>query len=64
MTVTKTADEEMQLEMVTPDSEASYYEVIQSKYEGDDVNVELITCADFTESAQVGHATKGPGDAS
>ena len=62
--VTKTADEEMQLEMVTPDSEASYYEVTQSKSDGDGVNVELITCADFTESAQVGHATKGGGDAS
>ena len=44
--------------MVTPDSEASYYEVTQSKSEGDGVNVELITCADIAESAQVGHATK------
>ena len=54
--VTKTAEDEMQLEGVTPDSEASYYEVTQSKSEGDGVNVELITCADIAESAQVGYA--------
>ena len=39
--------EEMQLEMVTPDSVTSYYEVTKSKSEGDGVNVELITCAVF-----------------
>ena len=60
----KTADEEMQLEMVTPDSEASYYEVTQNTSEGDGVNVELITCADIAESVQVGHATKDGEDAS
>ena len=54
----KTAEKEMQLDMVTPDSETSYYEVTQSKYEGDGVNVQVITCADIAESVQVGHATK------
>ena len=38
--VIKTAEEEMQLDTVTPDSEASYYEVTQSSYEGDGINVE------------------------
>ena len=64
MKVMKTADEEMQLEMVTPDNETSYFEVTQGKSEGDGVNVELITCADIAESVQVGHATKDGEDAS
>ena len=64
MKVMKTADEEMQLEMVTPDSVTSYYEVTPSKSEGYGVNVELITCADIAESVQVGHATKDGEDAS
>ena len=34
MKVMKTADEEMQLEMVTPDSVTSYYEVTPSKSGG------------------------------
>ena len=63
--VMKTVDEKMQLEMVTPDSEVGYeVEVTQSRSEGDGVNVELITCADIAESAQVGHATKDGEDAS
>ena len=63
--VGKTADEEkMQLENVTPDSEASHYEVTQIKYEGDGFNVVLSTCADIAESAQVGHVTKDGEDAS
>ena len=54
----------MQLEIVTIDSEASYYDVTQSKSEGDGFNVELNTCAHIAESAQVGHATKDGEDAS
>ena len=54
----------MQLEKVTPDSEANHYEVTHIKSEGDGFNVELNTCADIAESAQVGHATKGGEDAS
>ena len=56
--VTKTTEEEMQLDMVNPYSETSYYEVTHSNYGGDGVNVELTTCADIAESVQVGHATK------
>ena len=64
MKVMKTADEVMQLDIVTPDSEASYNGVIQGKSEEDGFNVELKTCADIAESAQVGHATKDGEDAS
>ena len=53
----------MQLEKVTPDSDANHYEVTQIKSEGDGVNVELNTCADIAESAQVGHVTKDGEDA-
>ena len=43
----------MRLEMVTLDSEASYHEVTHSESEGDGCNLELNTCADIEESAQV-----------
>ena len=59
MKVMKTAEE-----IVTLDGEASYYEVTQSHSEGDGFNVELNTCADMAESAQVGHATNDGEDAS
>ena len=62
--VMKTAEEKMQLEKATTDSEASHYEVTQIKSEGDGFNVELNTCADIAESAQVGHATKDGENAS
>ena len=64
MKVMKTAEEDMRLQIVTLDGEASYYEVTQSNYEGDGFNVELNTCGDMAESAQVGHATKDGKDAS
>ena len=60
----KTAEETMQLEKVTPDCEANHYEVTHIKSEGDGFNVELNTCADIAESAQVGHVTKDGEDAS
>ena len=59
----KTAEEEMQLEKVTPDCEASYYEVTRIKSKGDNFNVKLNTCADIAENAQVGHVTKDIEDA-
>ena len=62
--VMKTAEENMQLENVTPDSEASHYEVTHIKSEVDGSNVVLNTYADIAESAQVGHVTKDGEDAS
>ena len=64
VTVMKTAEEKMQLEKATPNSEANHYELTQIKSEGDGFKVELNTCADIAESAQVGHATKDGEDAS
>ena len=55
--VMKTAEETMQLEKVSPDSAANHYEITQIKSEGDGFNVELNTCADIAESAQVGNVT-------
>ena len=59
--VVKTAKEEMKhVKVIGGDagggSEASYYDVTQSESEGDGFNVELNTCADIAESAQVDHA--------
>ena len=54
----------MQLEKVTPYSEANHYEVTQIKSEGDGFNVEVNTCADIAESAQVDHVTKDGENAS
>ena len=53
-----TAEEETQLEKVTPDSEAGYTEVTQIRSEGDGFKVKLNMCADIAESAQGGHMTK------
>ena len=53
-----TAEEETQLEKVTPDSEAGYTEVTQIRSEGDGFKVMLNTCADIAENAQGGHVTK------
>ena len=53
-----TAEEETQLEKVTPDSEAGYTEVTQIRSEGDGFKVKLNMCADIEESAQGGHMTK------
>ena len=63
MEVMKTAEEEMQLEIVNLYIEASYYVATQSMSERDGFKVELNTCADIAESAQVGHATKDGEDA-
>ena len=52
------AEEETQLEKVTPDSEAGYTEVTQIRSEGDGFKVKLNMCADIAESAQAGHMTK------
>ena len=41
--VMKTAEEKIQLEKATPDTEASHYEVTQINSEGDGFNVELTT---------------------
>ena len=62
--VGKTSEETMQLEKVTPGSEANHYEVTHIKSEVDGFNVELNTCADIAESAQVGNVTKNGEDAS
>ena len=53
-----TAEEETQLEKVTPDSGASYTEVTQIMSEGDGFNLKLNMCADIAESAQGGRVTK------
>ena len=47
-----TAEEETQLEKVTPDSEVGYTEVTQIRSEGDGFKVKLNMCADIAESTQ------------